>query len=522
MHCVRFDNCQSCGPTGVEGCGSCRKSLPLRGMQWKYWKQVRLEDQHDADLHGELQDGEMHDDTELSKGTRVAVLDRGYGLATVVGFHGALIGANTHEIVFENCYSCAGVQRPFAPAAGGGSATAAGAPDPEPAAVELAGGDQLSPRDNCDICRRLIQLKTTSWKVLSEDSPTSDQAMARGTRVAVFDHGYGLATIDGYRGNLVGGNNFLMVFDGCVVCNQTEGCDVCRKSLKLQNTAWQMLMVDGSIHHKDTELPNGTRVVVEDAGYGLATIDGFQGSVVGANSHTMIFDNCQSCHGGGDGCVSCRKTLQLRGTRWKILLKDGSSHDDAEMPLGTRVLVQDAAYGVATISGFSSALLGANTHEMVFDRCPACVHKRNKGCTLCCKALQLKRTKWSLLDRSEVAQQARAKPRWVGSDEQLVCMLCDAEFGLLTRHHHCRCCGWLVCSACCPDNQLIGLDRWVSSDEDHPIKFVREDAGAPTKLKRVCNSCVRLAPREVEVRCAQSFQTAAMDEGVPPSDEAAQ
>jgi 3D (Asp-Asp-Asp) domain-containing protein len=377
-HSMVFDNCQTC-PAGSGGCGACRKSLQLQGLRWKYWKRVNVDhgDATDAVEELQLQDGATHDDTELPKGTRVAVFDHGYGMATVVDFQGALIGANTHDIIYDNCLHCTP----------GSDDASAGQP-------EQSRETEQQQRASCDICRRRVQLKNMSWKVLGEDAPTEDGPMARGTRVAVYNQGYGIATIDGFRANLVGANNHSMVFDGCVLCDHSGGCGVCRKSLQLKDTAWKMLKVDGSVHD-DTEMPKGSRIVVEDAAYGLGTIDGFRANMIGANNHSMVFDNCQTCPAGSGGCGACRKSLQLKGMRWKILMKDGASHDDQAMGAGTRVLVEEAAYGVATIRGFSSALLGANTHELMFDNCPACAHQRKKGCTLCRKALQLKGIEWS-------------------------------------------------------------------------------------------------------------------------------
>ena len=388
------------------------------------------------------------------------------------------MGSNNHSMKFEGCVFCANAE-------------------------------------GCGTCRKSLQLKGTHWKILLEDGAAHDDTeMPKGTRIVVEDSGYGLGTIDGFRANDVGANNHCVRFDNCQSCAPGGGgCKSCRKSLQLRGMRWKMLRVNGSVHD-DTQLPKGTRVAVENVGYGLATIDGFRSNLIGANNHSMVFDNCQSCSGVRGGCGSCRKSLQLKGTPWKILLKDGSSHDDTQMPVGTRVLVENAAYGVATISGFTSALFGANTHEMVFDNCPACAQKRKKGCSLCRKALKLKGIEWSQLDRSELAQRARAQPRWVEDDEQQVCMLCDAEFGSMTRQHHCRCCGWVVCAGCCPEGQMIELDRWVSSSEGHPIKRAAQVAGTPTKHKRVCNICLRAAPLEVEER---RRALAGVDEGIPPA-----
>ena len=45
-----------------------------------------------------------------------------------------------------------------------------------------------------------------------------------------------MATIDGFRHNLVGANNHSMVFDGCVSCQRSgaKSCERCRKSLQLR------------------------------------------------------------------------------------------------------------------------------------------------------------------------------------------------------------------------------------------------------------------------------------------------
>jgi len=83
-----------------------------------------------------------------------------------------------------------------------------------------------------------------------------------------------------------------MIFDNCCWCSNhredgTGGCAACRKSLQLQGTPWRMTMIDGSTHD-DTQLPDGTRVVIEDHGYGVGTIDGFRANAIGANNHSLV------------------------------------------------------------------------------------------------------------------------------------------------------------------------------------------------------------------------------------------
>ncbi|CAI4227901.1 unnamed protein product [Auanema sp. JU1783] len=43
------------------------------------------------------------------------------------------------------------------------------------------------------------------------------------------------------------------------------------------------------------------------------------------------------------------------------------------------------------------------------------------------------------------------KPVWLPDDSSTKCLMegCDTSFSLLSRRHHCRDCGWLICSKCC-------------------------------------------------------------------------
>ncbi|XP_012935914.1 uncharacterized protein LOC101863251 [Aplysia californica] len=40
-------------------------------------------------------------------------------------------------------------------------------------------------------------------------------------------------------------------------------------------------------------------------------------------------------------------------------------------------------------------------------------------------------------------------PLWVPDSAVTSCMVCDAQFGMVTRKHHCRCCGKVICKSCC-------------------------------------------------------------------------
>lgn len=95
------------------------------------------------------------------------------------------------------------------------------------------------------------------------------------------------------------------------------------------------------------------------------------------------------------------------------------------------------------------------------------------------------------------AAAARRAPRWVPDADAPSCMLCNMVFWRVgpaawTRHH-CRSCGWVVCLACMPKDQVLPLDRWLSSTAGHPL-----ECGAPMKEQRVCNSCVPAARAAAE------------------------
>ena len=93
-------------------------------------------------------------------------------------------------------------------------------------------------------------------------------------------------------------------------------------------------------------------------------------------------------------------------------------------------------------------------------------------------------------------------------------MQCGAAFGLLRRRHHCRCCGWLVCSRSL--SHRLSLDRWVSSTKGHKISWQQDEHGRAhrgdsppsgtwarlpvLKVKKVCRMCASRAPWEISDR----------------------
>lgn len=44
---------------------------------------------------------------------------------------------------------------------------------------------------------------------------------------------------------------------------------------------------------------------------------------------------------------------------------------------------------------------------------------------------------------------------WIINEDMTECMVCAQPFGIFRWHHHCRCCGNLVCNACSPETAVI-------------------------------------------------------------------
>lgn len=77
--------------------------------------------------------------------------------------------------------------------------------------------------------------------------------------------------------------------------------------------------------------------------------------------------------------------------------------------------------------------------------------RRTKLRSLCAKIARLEEVITSRrLSQSLLAHQ----PHWVSNRERLGCHCCDATFGLTRRRHHCRLCGEICCSDCCPKKDV--------------------------------------------------------------------
>lgn len=95
-------------------------------------------------------------------------------------------------------------------------------------------------------------------------------------------------------------------------------------------------------------------------------------------------------------------------------------------------------------------------------------------------------------------------PHWQPDDELSSCSICGAHFTFLTRRHHCRRCGRLVCATCSPHRITIPRQYIVKPpedrlwDEDAPHTRSRSGTDASEYVDnlgggetvRVCNPCV--------------------------------
>jgi len=93
----------------------------------------------------------------------------------------------------------------------------------------------------------------------------------------------------------------------------------------------------------------------------------------------------------------------------------------------------------------------------------------------------------------EVAEHDKAssflRSNWVDSSTKASCMLCDSKFGLTRRKHHCRKCGWVVCSKCSKNSMQIAgkaeraCDQCFSASGKTVAPCVSSDQGDEEKAK---------------------------------------
>ncbi|CAO4364933.1 unnamed protein product [Caenorhabditis nigoni] len=83
------------------------------------------------------------------------------------------------------------------------------------------------------------------------------------------------------------------------------------------------------------------------------------------------------------------------------------------------------------------------------------------------------------LTESEL-QLGKTSPYWIPDSECQNCMLCNAKFTIITRRHHCRACGRVLCGSCCSEKSVLD--------------YLKEDGKKPQAV-RVCKPCSTMLAR---------------------------
>eukprot|EP01047_Picozoa_sp_COSAG01_P042535 COSAG01_NODE_3720_length_5764_cov_13.900618_6_plen_315_part_00 len=106
-------------------------------------------------------------------------------------------------------------------------------------------------------------------------------------------------------------------------------------------------------------------------------------------------------------------------------------------------------------------------------------------------------------------KQSRARPCWVPDGDAVACMLCGEGFttnvmfaSLFSDRHHCRSCGWVICSRCSMGR--VALYRWLDPEKPHGLKH---SSNSPSEPQRVCDVC-RAIPSKVPplAKALEQFQ----------------
>ncbi len=79
------------------------------------------------------------------------------------------------------------------------------------------------------------------------------------------------------------------------------------------------------------------------------------------------------------------------------------------------------------------------------------------------------------------AEERFGSPKWIADVDFKACMVCDEDFWLFKRRHHCRACGFLVCDTCSQGRKE--LEKIVGPDADGTT------AGVEGEKYRVCKDC---------------------------------
>ena len=108
-----------------------------------------------------------------------------------------------------------------------------------------------------------------------------------------------------------------------------------------------------------------------------------------------------------------------------------------------------------------------------------------------------------IIDDSVSLLDERKRHAWVRDDMSIKCLICEKEFGLFRRRHHCRSCGGIFCWECC--NYSVIIPKFIEScpkPEYNPFDFknyipdtIRDKAletlGYNSDEQRVCLICFK-------------------------------
>ncbi|KAF1766561.1 hypothetical protein GCK72_006518 [Caenorhabditis remanei] len=83
------------------------------------------------------------------------------------------------------------------------------------------------------------------------------------------------------------------------------------------------------------------------------------------------------------------------------------------------------------------------------------------------------------LTESEL-QLGKTSPYWIPDSECPHCMLCNTKFTIITRRHHCRACGRVLCGSCCSEKAVLD--------------YLQEE-GKKQQAVRVCKPCSTMLAR---------------------------
>lgn len=71
---------------------------------------------------------------------------------------------------------------------------------------------------------------------------------------------------------------------------------------------------------------------------------------------------------------------------------------------------------------------------------------------------------------------AVSEPAWSPDGENKACQICDANFSLMNRRHHCRRCGRCVCLKCAPKKNCRPIPEWKYFE---PVRHCKECYTSP-------------------------------------------